>query len=54
MRYSFTRIETAVSRLQQAGIGFGKAGKGQGTFYNFDQVKRRTPNPVGVNTRTPR
>ena len=47
MRYSFTKIETAVARLQQAGIGFGEAGKGQGTFYNFEQVRRRTRTQLG-------
>lgn len=54
MRYSFSKIETAVSLLQKAGFGFGKKGKGNGQFYSFDSVKKRTPNPAGVNTRTPR
>lgn len=53
MRYSFTKIEDAVSMLQAAGFGFGVKGKGPGKFYAFDQVRKRTPNPAGVNTRTP-
>ncbi|MBA3358468.1 MAG: ferritin-like domain-containing protein [Thermoleophilaceae bacterium] len=55
MKYSFTKIETAVTKLQKAGFGFGKKGTGSpGQFYSFDQVRKRTPNPAGVNTRTPR
>ena len=54
MRFEFTRIETAVSRLQRAGFGFGRQGRGPGAFYDFDTVRRRTPNPAEVNTRTPR
>jgi len=54
MKFRFTRIETAVTLLQRAGFGFGKKGKGKGQFYNFDQVRKRTPNPRAVNTRKPR
>ena len=54
MKFGFTKIETAVTLLQRAGFGFGKKGKGKGQFYNFDQVKKRTPNPRAVNTRKPR
>ena len=54
MKYSFRNITTAVSKLQAAGFGFGKQGATPGAFYDFDQVRRRTPNPAGVNTRTPR
>ena len=54
MKYSFTKIETAAALLQKAGFGFGKKGKGEGDFYDFDQVRKRTPNPRGVNTRKPR
>ena len=54
MRYSFRKIETAVSKLQKAGFGFGKQGATPGAFYNFNDVRRRTPNPAGVNTRRPR
>jgi hypothetical protein len=53
MRYAFTDINVAVSQLTAAGFGFGQRGKGQGRFYEFDQVKRRTPDPRGVNTRAP-
>ena len=54
MRYSFKRIETAVKLLKQAGFGFGEAGAQPGAFYNFNSVAARTPDPPGVNTRTPR
>jgi hypothetical protein len=55
MRYSFSKIEDAVSRLEKAGFGFGQKGsKSPGAFYEFDQVRKRTPNPSAVNTRTPR
>ncbi len=50
----FTDITVAVAQLQDAGFGFGERGKGKGEFYDFDRVKRRTPNPKGVNTREPR
>jgi len=54
MKYSFTKIETGVAMLQKAGFGFGKRGKGKGQFYQFDQVRKRTPNVRAVNTRKPR
>ena len=54
MKYSFTKIETAVTQLQKAGFGFGKQGTAPGQFYDFDQVRKRTPNPAAVNTRKPR
>ena len=54
MKYSFSKIEVAVSMLQKAGFGFGKTGKGPGAFYNFNDVRKRTPNPRAVNTRKPR
>ena len=54
MRYSFSKIETAVALLQKAGFGFGKRGKGPGAFYDFKDVRKRTPNPRAVNTRKPR
>jgi hypothetical protein len=53
MKYAFTKIETAPKLLQKAGFGFGKKGAGAGAFYEFDQVRKRTPNPGGVNTRKP-
>jgi len=54
MKYSFTRIETAVKMLQKAGFGFGKKGSEPGAFFDFNSVARRTPDPAGVNTRRPR
>ena len=54
MRYSFSKIEDAVAMLQKAGFGFGKKGDSPGAFYNFNEVRKRTPNPTGVNTRKPR
>ena len=53
MEYKFTKIDRAAELLQKAGFGFGKRGKGPGAFYQFDRVKKRTPNPKGVNTRKP-
>lgn len=50
----FRRITSAVDFLKQAGFGFGEQGKTPGAFYDFDEVSRRTPDPAGVNTRTPR
>ena len=54
MRYSFSKIESAVTMLERAGFGFGKKSDAPGAFYNFDKVRMRTPNPAGVNTRRPR
>ena len=51
----FRRITSAVDYLKLAGFGFGEQGsKTPGAFYEFDEVSRRTPDPAGVNTRTPR
>ncbi|HWH44125.1 MAG TPA: hypothetical protein VNT32_05305 [Thermoleophilaceae bacterium] len=50
----FRRIGTAVDYLKQAGFGFGEQGAGPGSFYEFDEVRRRTPDPAEVNTRAPR
>jgi len=54
MQYTFTNIFRAVSLLEGAGFGFGKRGRGPGQFYELDRVRRRTPNPGGVNTRSPK
>ena len=54
MRYSFTNITTAVSQLKKAGFGFGERGAAPGHFYDFNSIRRRTPNPAEVNTRKPR
>lgn len=48
----FYRIGEAVEQLQAAGFGFGEPGQGNGSFYDFDEVSRRTPDPDVVNTRT--
>jgi hypothetical protein len=53
MKYKFTGITHAVKLLQKAGFGFGKEGSAPGTFYEFDDVKKRTPAPAGVNTLKP-
>ncbi|MBA3748791.1 MAG: ferritin-like domain-containing protein [Solirubrobacterales bacterium] len=52
MVYDFTEIETAVSLLQGAGFGFGAQGSSPGRFYEFDEVKLRTPNPSAVDARS--
>lgn len=49
----FYRITEAVTILESVGFGFGKEGSKAGQFYDFDEVRRRTPNPADVNTRTP-
>ena len=54
MRYDFSNILTAVSKLKKAGFGFGTRGATPGQFYEVNEVRRRTPNPAGVNTRKPR
>jgi hypothetical protein len=51
--YAFHNVLEAVAELEKAGFGFGKKGKGPGQFYDFDSVKSRTPNPSGVDSRTP-
>ena len=54
MRYSFSKIEDAAKRLEKAGFGLGKQGDTPGAFYSFNEVRKRTPNPAGVNTRKPK
>jgi Ferritin-like domain len=49
----FNHIGTAVARLQAAGFGFGARGAEPGSFYSFDEVRRRTPDDPDVNTRSP-
>jgi len=53
MVYEFTDILEAVARLQAAGFGFGAPGSKPGVFYEFDEVRRRTPNPEGLTGLTP-
>lgn len=50
MKYKFTGINAAPRILQSKGFGFGKEGASPGAFYDFDDVKKRTPAPSGVNT----
>ena len=47
----FFKITEAVTQLEAAGFGFGKAGSKAGQFYEFDDVSKRTPDPAGVITR---
>ena len=54
MKFGFSKIEVAARLLQKAGFGFGKKGASPGAFYNFNDVRKRTPNPTEVNTRKPR
>jgi hypothetical protein len=49
----FTDILGAVRQLEQAGFGFGVKGASPGKFYDFDHVRRDTPNPHGLDTKTP-
>jgi len=50
MRVEFTQIGEAVTRLQAAGFGFGEKGARPGRFFNFDNVRNRTPTDPDVNT----
>ena len=47
----FDHILGAVTQLQGFGFGFGAEGSAPGRFYQFDEVKRRTPDDPDVNTR---
>jgi hypothetical protein len=50
----FYKITDAVTILESAGFGFGKAGSKAGAFYDYDAVSPRTPTAAetGVNTLT--
>jgi hypothetical protein len=48
----FEHILTAVTQLQAAGFGFGAKGATPGRFYDFNQVKKRTPTDPDLNTFT--
>ena len=50
----FTTAQGAIQAFEAAGIGFGTQGTAPGTFYDFDVVRRTTPNPGFVNTNHPR
>jgi len=45
----FTDVTVAAEQLQAAGFGFGEKGAKPGKFYDFDEVKERTPSPGAVN-----
>jgi hypothetical protein len=49
----FNHIGSAVTQLQAAGFGFGAKGAEPGSFYSFEEVRRRTPDDPAVNTRFP-
>ncbi len=49
----FTDISGAVSELKNAGFGFGERGQTPGQFYEFDKIRRRTPNDSSLNTSKP-
>ena len=53
-RAGFRRISSAVTQLQRAGFGFGKEGSMPGTRFEFDTVRRNTPDDQDLSTRTPR
>ncbi len=49
----FTNIFEAVEQLQDAGFGFGEKGQKPGEFYEFGEVRKRTPKNQPINTRKP-
>jgi len=49
----FEDILVAVKQLESAGFGFGVAGAKPGRFFDFDEVKKRTPTDPDLNTFTP-
>ena len=49
----FTEPQGAVESFEAAGFGFEAPGAAPGAFYDFNTVRRQTPNPAFVNTRTP-
>jgi hypothetical protein len=53
-RIGFTEPQGAVESFEAAGFGFGAPGAAPGALYDFETVRRHTPNPSFVNTRTPR
>jgi hypothetical protein len=50
-RPGFTDVREAFVRLAAAGVGFGQATGVPGQFYDFHELRRRTPDPEDVNTR---
>ena len=53
MRYKFNDINDITRNLKMLGFGFAKEGASPGAFYDFDEVKNRTPKPSAVNTLKP-
>ena len=53
MRAQFDTINDAVRNLEHNGFGFGKKGNAPGSFFDFDEVSKRTPKPAAVNTLKP-
>jgi hypothetical protein len=49
----FEHILDAVAQLQAAGFGFGAKGKSPGRFYDFNDVRKRTPADPDLNTFAP-
>ena len=49
----FEHILTAVAQLEAAGFGFGTKGPTPGQFYDFNQVRKHTPNDPDLNTFLP-
>ncbi len=49
----FTDILKAVDQLKGAGFGFGQRGETPGQFYEFNDIKGRTPNDPFLNTSLP-
>lgn len=49
----FYDITKAPAALQAAGFGFGAEGAKPGSFYEYDDVSKRTPKPEVVNSRKP-
>ena len=49
----FEDILVAVTQLEAAGFGFGKAGATPGAFYEFDTVSKSTPTDPDLNTFAP-
>ncbi len=49
----FRDIFGAVAALKKAGFGFGQRGATPGQFYQFDDVRKRTPNDRFLNTSKP-
>ena len=49
----FEDITVAATQLQKAGFGFGAKGASPGRFYDFDEVRKRTPTDPDLNTFAP-